>query len=214
MLDRGTPHSRSYQRCVLLHNKHLTHHGPLQDLVDDLVIKTLLQLPKPGTLLVHSLHSGFLHQLEDSSKPSTPGTMLTRILSADSDSRVSTILLVIYGGNIARLITRLCHFSGQDTHASTIFVGKTRRPFSTSVHNSLVAYCYDKEMRLSTGGLLPPFLAWRIGQTGCGHTARPPLGPGGLQQSCQQMLVGSVRRLSACCTCCWHLGRLQSSGPA
>ena len=75
----------------------------LQDLLDELVAATLLQMPRPGAVLVQSLHSGFVHQWQGTSDFCSPAKMLRRLLAGNPSARVATALLVIYGGNIARL---------------------------------------------------------------------------------------------------------------
>ena len=59
-------------------------------------------MPRPGTVLVQSLHSGFLHQSEDRLSLSGPAKLLRTLLAGRPSSRASTPLLVIYGGNLAR----------------------------------------------------------------------------------------------------------------
>jgi len=73
----------------------------LQDLLDELIAANLLQMPRPGHLLVQALHAGFLHlsTANDDGTASGSDSLLATTLAKDS---LASVLLVLYGGNTAR----------------------------------------------------------------------------------------------------------------
>ena len=74
----------------------------VQDLIDNLVSASLLQMPGPGVLQDQTLQATFLHEYELSYGHNINSSMLSKILSKQPMPLLPVLILVTYGGNTAR----------------------------------------------------------------------------------------------------------------
>lgn len=74
----------------------------MQDILDELIAANLLQMPRPGHLLIQALHAGFLQHSPAEEAVGGPAPLLMTALAKGNRGSTAKVLLVLYGGNIAR----------------------------------------------------------------------------------------------------------------